>query len=67
MPSVANWTPFQAQTDTDVIEFMKDEDHKIYVIMFFNTGLDSQGKVDRMRNIIVEERNSIKKEYSRCV
>ena len=39
---------------------MRDEDHKIYVIMFFNSAQDSPSRIERMRKIVLDERQKIK-------
>ena len=35
--SAVAWRPFKFESEIDMLEYMRDEDHNIYVIFFYNT------------------------------
>ena len=58
--SASAWVPFRAQTQYDMLEYMRDEDHNVYVIFFYNSNQDSKENSERMRQIVLQERGQIK-------
>ncbi|CAI2377161.1 unnamed protein product [Moneuplotes crassus] len=52
----SKWTPFEFKTQYDMIEFMRDEDHHIYLLYFYNSGKESNYNA----RTIQKERESIK-------
>ena len=57
----AAWQPFKFDTQHDMLEYMRDEDHYIYVILFYNSGQETREDSERMRQIVFTEREAIKK------
>ena len=55
------WTPFRFETQHDMLEYMRDEDHNIYVIFFYNSGQENRADSERMRQIVIQEREAIRK------
>ena len=54
------WTNFQFQSEYDMLEYMRDEDHNVYVVFFYNSEQDTPAKLERMKQIVILERNLIK-------
>ena len=60
----AAWSPFVFQNQHDMLEYMRDEDHHVYVLFLYNSQKDAQGVdphiTERMGKIVVQERNLVK-------
>mmetsp|Transcript_726 Transcript_726/g.858 ORF Transcript_726/g.858 Transcript_726/m.858 type:complete len:146 (-) Transcript_726:104-541(-) len=52
------WTPFKFDTPRDLLEYMTDEDHHIYILFFFNTGPENKSYGEK---VISKEREAILK------
>ena len=55
------WTPFRFETQQDMLEYMRDEDHNIYIIFFYNSDQPNKAATERMRQIVVTEREAIRR------
>ena len=56
----AAWTPFVFQNGHDMLEYMRDEDHYVYVLFIYNSDQDSAQNKEKMRKIVMEERVLLK-------
>ena len=50
------WTPFEFNTQHDMIEYMRDEDHHVYILYFYDSG--NKGNYDA--KVVHKEREAIK-------
>ena len=55
------WKPFEFDTQHDMLEYMRDENHNMYVILFYNSDQGSREQQERMRRIVLQERESIRR------
>ena len=58
MASSYAWTPFKFRTQNDMLEYMRDEDHHIYILFFYNSGPENKNYNER---VVLKERESIRK------
>ena len=58
MASSYAWTPFKFRTQNDMLEYIRDEDHHIYILFFYNSGPDNKKYNER---VVLKERESIRK------
>ena len=58
--SAQAWIPFEFETTEDMLEYMRDEDHYIYVIFFYTSSQANHEDGKKMYDIVMKERQLIK-------
>ena len=56
----AEWSPFLFENKYDMLEYMRDEDHFVYILFIYNSDQGSPENIERMRKIVFQERDLIK-------